>query len=735
MAKPGYTASGRKIKSTTRYTVSPSGKATRVSSGSSSSSQPIKVTKTVFHPDGTRTLYFSDGSYRTTKSTRTGTKTIDSSKGGAGAGIRTYNGKQIIINKEGTGWVYAQKPTQRTSTQVIRKTRESSISQPVFQKITRQTTRTERLATKVSAAEKRLMAGQDLVFRKLKIQPNYNSRQKLKQEGTLVERGKNYALEFGKAIARFPFELAGLPLVIGGRATLATSALFGEDYEKRELVKAATETPKAIVQMYDPRNPEGLLNIIITVAAVKGLAKSRAARVKFNKQMNKAKITRAKVKVVEKPGGKYQITKRGILKIGKKKIPFKERTLISKKNIRDLQFKGRSIAKYKIKAKSLLKKAKVKTKTVKTKIKGKEVYYIKRPGHKPTVVRQTAGKIKGKKINLKFKTTVADKKITSMAYNKKGAEFILGKIKKLRSPTKNVKTFNVVAAHKYLPKKSLIKILKANSKIIKLKLKNPKLTTFAKRNLKQNLRTINKAINKAAKSLPKGKKGQLAMPRERFKPIGRDTTAIDNILKNFERKMRVIEKAKTQVKTQSQLQVLVKKVKALPKSRALSLTHLESIFAGARSVLTPKLIVIPPAIPISGFKSIPSLTQVVKVEPGLTSKEGVGVAQETITGQTAVTIPRTSSSSSVINTFFTTTAGITSFITSGFVPFVGGAGGPSAMARRFRKGLTGLPIQDQFLYLSDLYSRIYGIKATKKERKKLLIPGRIFTGLELRKQI
>jgi len=44
-------------------------------------------------------------------------------------------------------------------------------------------------------------------------------------------------------------------------------------------------------------------------------------------------------------------------------------------------------------------------------------------------------------------------------------------------------------------------------------------------------------------------------------------------------------------------------------------------------------------------------------------------------------------------------------------------------------------IKQEFIYTSDLYSRFYDIKATKKQKKRLVKPGRVFTGLEIRKKV
>ena len=52
------------------------------------------------------------------------------------------------------------------------------------------------------------------------------------------------------------------------------------------------------------------------------------------------------------------------------------------------------------------------------------------------------------------------------------------------------------------------------------------------------------------------------------------------------------------------------------------------------------------------------------------------------------------------------------------------------------KKLSGRVIQKQrFIFLADLYSRIYGIIANPKEKRAFLKVGRVFTGVERRKII
>ena len=55
--------------------------------------------------------------------------------------------------------------------------------------------------------------------------------------------------------------------------------------------------------------------------------------------------------------------------------------------------------------------------------------------------------------------------------------------------------------------------------------------------------------------------------------------------------------------------------------------------------------------------------------------------------------------------------------------------------KKVKKILQSKHIKKQFIYIPDLYSAVYGIRASKKERKELLRPGRIFTGVGIRRLV
>ena len=93
--------------------------------------------------------------------------------------------------------------------------------------------------------------------------------------GTESKQGDSYLVGFGKSLARTPVEIATMPLFIGGRVGLTGEALTTKQ-GRTELTRAAKATPKAVVQSFDVRKPEGLVNLGFAVLGVKALGKARA---------------------------------------------------------------------------------------------------------------------------------------------------------------------------------------------------------------------------------------------------------------------------------------------------------------------------------------------------------------------------------------------------------------------------------------------------------------------------
>lgn len=89
--------------------------------------------------------------------------------------------------------------------------------------------------------------------------------------GIDIKQGDSYLIGVGKSIAQTPFELGSQVPIIGGRIAFAGESLF-QPQGRQELVRAAKETPGAVISSYDIRKPQGLVNLGLTVLAVKGTA-------------------------------------------------------------------------------------------------------------------------------------------------------------------------------------------------------------------------------------------------------------------------------------------------------------------------------------------------------------------------------------------------------------------------------------------------------------------------------
>lgn len=356
--------------------------------------------------------------------------------------------------------------------------------------------RTEKLAAKVSESEKRLKNYEDTIFNKLGIAADYAKREELKKSGTLIQRGGNYALEFSKAIARFPFEFASMPMVIGGRAAIGVGAIFNKE-KRGELGSAAKDVPKALVQAYDPRNPEGLLNIIITVAAVKKLAKFKAAKNQFNQQLSNAKVVKAEVSVKKLSGNKFKVTKKGVLQVGKKKVPFMEKTIVSKSALGKMAKKG--INAYKLKKTTIKKIKSIAAKKKASKLQNKkELQRIK-----------TRQKAKAKAVKKAIKAAKKPKKFWTKEELKR---IKVRKKAKLKAQKKAIKAAK--KPKKFWTKEELKRIkirkktrIKAQKKAIRAAKKPKQL--FTKKEL-QRIKTRQKAKAKAVKKAAK-----------KAKPIGK----------------------------------------------------------------------------------------------------------------------------------------------------------------------------------------------------------------------
>lgn len=83
----------------------------------------------------------------------------------------------------------------------------------------------------------------------------------------------NYVKGFFKAVARKPAEITTGAFIVGGRIVWAGESLFNKE-GRAELKKGFSRVPGALIKAYDPRQPEGLVNIGLTALSVRSVAKS-----------------------------------------------------------------------------------------------------------------------------------------------------------------------------------------------------------------------------------------------------------------------------------------------------------------------------------------------------------------------------------------------------------------------------------------------------------------------------
>ena len=139
-------------------------------------------------------------------------------------------------------------------------------------------------------------------------------------------RGDSYGQKFGREILAFPVRatigfaetatVAVRKTALGvkgsflNRKTSAYTKEYGlgakKSNVKSELVRTAKETPKAIARAYDPRNPEGLANIVATIGAVYVLGSAKASSRAI--QPSKMGVKPSSVKTSLSPKGQKAIT-------------------------------------------------------------------------------------------------------------------------------------------------------------------------------------------------------------------------------------------------------------------------------------------------------------------------------------------------------------------------------------------------------------------------------------------
>lgn len=124
-------------------------------------------------------------------------------------------------------------------------------------------------------------------------------------------------IELAKLLARLPVEIVSSAPVLGGRVMLAQEAQLRGAWEP--LLKTFKQVPQAAKEAHDLREPEGWLNLILTIAPLKGAFKMAGERA----VMDVAPETR----IIGK-GEELNIRSKGEIKSGKDNIVFFQDSII-----------------------------------------------------------------------------------------------------------------------------------------------------------------------------------------------------------------------------------------------------------------------------------------------------------------------------------------------------------------------------------------------------------------------
>lgn len=547
------------------------------------------------------------------------------------------------------------------------------------------------------------------------------------------------------------------PTMIGGRLNIVAMGLIDTTKSRKSVIDVIKDKQVykdvviGVVKAFDPRTPRGIANIILTGIAIKMLASSRQAQLKFNKEMASAKVLREKV-IIKKTGkNSYAVTKEGVLKVGNKKIPYTEKSTMNLAELkRTMEVVRKGTIKFKITAKAIKnaefiskgKIVKLSKVTAKTKVSAIEYGKIKAiAGKKGIIIKK--GLVKGEyhiiSKGAKAKTIMGLSKLKSYIgklkvpkaskmgriSNYKYVQKIKTKMSNFRVKG-NVLEYDSLAYMKYLTRKTIVQNLKVTAKTIIRKL--PKAPAKLKAMYIKKLKVISRELGKIAKATS-NKKASFSIYSdksviEQYTTLGHDLSSVKKILAKYDAHQTAL-------------------VKALAKNK-LSLKSLAGksqvgLFAGARAVLTPKTIVFGAFAP--AVKSVAEVQNAFVTQPqaqigydavarAVSESEPVPTP-DVITEPVPRTISRSTPSPSIITQIFT--AGVASVIPAmlPFIPLpsnVGSSGGGGGYS------FSSMPSK-YFVYIPDLQSLLYGKRATKAEARKLTAVGRIFTGAEIRKVV
>ena len=567
-------------------------------------------------------------------------------------------------------------------------------------------------------------------------------------------------IDMGRVLARKTLDIPTGAYIIGGRVALAADALKrGKD---NEVFKAAIgDAWTAIKKGFDPRRPEGIVNLVLVGSGIYLKGSSLAAKRQWKIDLKNGKVLKSKGTTIRLKNGKYLTKTKGTMKVGKKTFKFKA-SEITDKGINTGKFSSKTKASFEIKP-GQWKSIKLSAKGIK-KTSFKHLKMGKK--FKRTQVSTSKGKVTGKGVKTKFKTTTIGKKsITVLESNKaiKTIKSIVSKLKVGKSKTTfNLKQFQklqTVKGLRFYLKKTITKLkteLRAGSvsrKYSKTQIKNIKSGISEAQKLYSSLAKSNK---KALGQMFKSKKASESLTRgrgERQIFTGRDTKAADNIMKNLEKKLSRLNAAKKNIRGSAKARATIKNL-AKP-----SRVSLETLLPGAGVILKPIVYSIVPFLPnlsyayIQGQSSPKTISNALALDSVLADSASQSIADTgsvpsvtpgTVPGVDPGVVPKTLPTPSIpaatrfINNIFVGVPDV--FIPGGIIPFIpippiigGGTPGAKGTQRGFRfpQGL----LADKFFYSSDLYSRLFGGSVSLAEGKKLLTPGKIFTGLERRKVI
>ncbi len=525
------------------------------------------------------------------------------------------------------------------------------------------------------------------------------------------------------------------------------------------------KTGKAILEAYDPRNPANLFNIILTATAIAGMGYAKANKAAFNKQLSQAKITKGKVTVYGPRSKTPTYLVKGELRLPKIKflgreiparnVPFRTVQKLTRSSYNSQAFKVQGATKY------LLNKTKLSLKGLKLKkayinaeknvlFKGKGTAKPIGKGKQYLVKQKVSLKSGLRRASEKSRSVVAKKKITKLST--KQQQSVLTKIKKVQSTDKVVR-LKFKSEYAQLSAKSVNQVVVDSLRGIVKNLKrsvSKKSLQVAKANIK-SLKTFLKDYYKARGRMITDKKGTLYLTREgdvAIKPQPpRDFSKIDSLLKRVEE----LEKARFKPIAKKPRVSLRSKGVAKPKARytqqmsyRIKAFDPSLVFKGFQLIGKPlvfnkflpiNLMITSEGVKPLGLTEVPSLPKIiggVEAPTKPTIKLLGTTGSEPITKPDTGAEPQPTTPEEVVNILSTTP-----FILNRFFPFSGGLPIPgiSGAGRIYSVPLDQYVEAERYNYSADLYSKIYGLRASKNDRDNLLRAGRVFSGLEIRKII